>query len=124
MQVRLTNDKIAAMLVAVAGAKEAMLTMGWVEEGEFLVLPAGKNLTMTEVRDVEDARAKLKKAEEQATMRLASRKIEDPAKEALRRQLEADKLERAARGPITEASKATPKGEGRIQQFQPPAKSG
>lgn len=48
-QIRLTNEKIAAVLVTVEHAKEAMLAMGWVEEGEFLVLPAGRNLTMAQV---------------------------------------------------------------------------
>ncbi len=35
-QIRLTNEKIAAVL-AVEGAKTVMLTMGWVEDGNFLV---------------------------------------------------------------------------------------
>ena len=102
-QIRLTNDKIAAVLVAVEGAKAAMLAMGWVEDGEFLVLPAGVQLSMKEVRDIEDAKAKLKKEEEQALMRAAlPKKKEDPEMKRLREQLEADKKERAARGPITQ----------------------
>jgi hypothetical protein len=42
-----------------------MIEMGWREEGECLVLPAGKSLTMREVRDIDDARAALKKREEE-----------------------------------------------------------
>jgi thiol-disulfide isomerase/thioredoxin len=57
-KIRLTNEKIAAVM-AVEGAKTAMLTMGWVEDGEFLVLPAGVRLSMKEVRDIEDAKIKL-----------------------------------------------------------------
>jgi len=45
------------------------MAMGWVEEGEFLVLPKGTNVTMTEVRNVEDAKTKLKKAEQDALFR-------------------------------------------------------
>eukprot|EP00918_Siedleckia_nematoides_P035321 GHVU01076734.1.p1 GENE.GHVU01076734.1~~GHVU01076734.1.p1 ORF type:complete len:185 (+),score=55.44 GHVU01076734.1:26-556(+) len=124
-KIRLTNDKIAAVLVAVEGAKAAMLAMGWVEDGEFLVLPAGVQLSMKEVRDIEDAKAKLKKEEEQALMRAAlPKKKEDPEMKRLREQLEADKKERAARGPITQASVAAPRGQGGIVQFQPPAQSG
>merc|ERR1712166_1546756 len=115
-KIRLTNEKIAAVLVAVEHAKEAMLAMGWVEEGEFLVLPAGRNLTMAQVRDIEDAKAKLKKETEQALMRAACpKKKEDPEMKRLREQMEADKRERAARGPITQDSVATPKGQGGIQ---------
>jgi len=124
-QIRLSNEKIAAVLVAVEGAKTAMLTMGWVEDGEFLVLPAGAQLSMKEVRDIEDAKIKLKKEEEQALMRAAMpKKKEDPEMKRLREQLEADKRERAARGPITQGSVAAPRGNGGIVQFQPPAQSG
>ena len=59
-KIRLTNEKIAAVLVSVEGAKTAMLKMGWVEDGEFLVLPAGVQLSRKEVRDIEDAKMKLK----------------------------------------------------------------
>jgi hypothetical protein len=124
-QIRLTNEKIAAVLVSVEGAKTAMLTMGWVEDGEFLVLPAGVQLSMKEVRDIEDAKLKLKKEEEQSLMRAAlPKKKEDPEMKRLREQLEADKRERAARGPITQGSVAAPRGNGGIVQFQPPAQSG
>jgi len=123
-KIRLTNEKIAAVLVAVEGAKASMLAMGWVEEGEFLVLPSGVHLSMAEVRDIEDRRSKNKKEEEQAMMRMASKKKEDPEVQRLREQLEADKKERAARGPITQSSVAVPKGNGGIVQFQPPPSSG
>ena len=45
------------MITNVPGAKEAMIEMGWKEEGECLVLPAGKSVTMREVREIDDARA-------------------------------------------------------------------
>lgn len=112
-QIRLTNEKIAAVLVTVEHAKDAMLAMGFVEEGEFLVLPAGKNLTMAQVRDIEDAKQKLKKEMDQALMRAACpKKKETEEMKRVREQMEADKRERATRGPITQSSKATPKGQG------------
>ena len=123
-QVRLTNEKIAVVF-AVEGAKECMFEMGWVEEGDFLVLPAGVQLSFNkEVRDIEDAKAKLKKETEQAMMRAAcGKKTETPEMKRLREQLEADKRERAAQGPITKPSVAVPKGQGGIQQFEPPPSS-
>lgn len=123
-KVRLTNEKIAALLVAVEGAKEAMIEMGWVEEGEFLVLPAGVQLAFNkEVRDIEDAKMKLKKAQEHATMLAACKKAEDPEKKRLREQMEADRRERASQ-PITKAVKAAALGNGGFQKFEAPERSG
>lgn len=39
--------------------------MGWREEGECLVLPGGTAVTMRHVREIDDARAALKKWEEE-----------------------------------------------------------
>eukprot|EP00961_Rhodomonas_salina_P109536 1474304-Rhodomonas_salina.1 len=47
-QVRLTNEKIKAALGDVPGAVDVLLEMGWVEEGEFLKLPAGAKVGMAE----------------------------------------------------------------------------
>jgi len=123
-RIRLTNEKISAVLVAVDGAKESMLTMGWVEEGEFLILPAGVQLSMTQVRDIEDAKDKLRKEQEKAMMQGVFKKKEDPEVKRLREQMEADRRERVSQGPITQSSKPTPKGNGGIQQFQPAPSSG
>lgn len=101
-----------------------MITMGWVEEGEFLALPAGTQLTMAQVRDIEDRKDKLKKENEKAFMQGIFKKAEDPEKKKLREQMEADKKERAAKGPITQGSKAVHLGNGaQIQQFQAPPAS-
>mmetsp|Transcript_55341 Transcript_55341/g.113174 ORF Transcript_55341/g.113174 Transcript_55341/m.113174 type:complete len:179 (-) Transcript_55341:309-845(-) len=113
-KVRLTNEKIKAALVDVAGALDVLLEMGWTQEGEFIVLPSGTQMTMMQVRDIDDARNKFKKAEEDAFKKRAFKRTLTPEDEQLRRQLEADKLERAARGPITQASVATAKGTSRI----------
>jgi hypothetical protein len=117
-KVRLTNEKISPLLVEVKGAKEAMMAMGWVEEGEFLVLPKGTNVTMTEVRNVEDAKTKLKKAEQDALFRGVAKKV-DPEMQRLREQMEADKRERLANGPITKSSVAVPKGNGGLGRVEP-----
>ena len=126
-KVRLTNEKIAAVLVQVEGAKQVMLEMGWVEEGEFLVLPARVQLSFNkEVRDIEEAKTKLKKEQEQAMLLGACKKQrqEDPEMKRLREQMEADRKERAA-NPITTGAKAQNLGNGaNVVQFQPPPSSG
>ena len=94
------------------------MEMGWVEEGEFLVLPAGNSVTMREVRDIDAARVALKKAEdEEFKKRIAARNAKNvnPDKARLLQEMAADKAERAARGPITKGSVAVPKGDGVMQ---------
>mgnify|MGYP000167222992 CR=1 FL=1 len=95
-----------------------MLEMGWVEDGEFLILPAGKSVTMREVREIDDARVALKKwEEEEFKKRIAARNRarQDPEKARLLAQMAADRAERAARDPVTQSSVAVPRGEGRVQ---------
>ena len=92
--------------------------MGWVEEGEFLILPAGKSVTMREVREIDDARVALKKwEEEEFKKRIAARNRarQDPEKARLLAQMAADRAERAARDPVTQSSVAAPRGESRVQ---------
>jgi hypothetical protein len=116
-QIRLTNEKIAAVITDVPGAKEAMVEMGWVEEGEFLVLPPGRSVTMREVRDIDDARAALKKLEDEAfKRRIAARNAQkNPDKARLLAEMAADRAERAARDPVTRGSTAVPRGAGTMQ---------
>jgi hypothetical protein len=116
-QIRLTNEKIAAVITAVPGAKEALVEMGWTEEGEFLVLPASKSVTMREVRDIDAARAALKKLEdEEFKKRIAARNARgNPDKARLMAEMAADRAERAARDPVTRGSTAVPRGAGTMQ---------
>ena len=97
----MTNEKIAAVITAVPGAKEALVEMGWTEEGEFLVLPAGKSVTMREVRDIDAARAALKKLEdEEFKKRIAARNARgNPDKARLLAEMAADRAERAGAIP-------------------------
>ena len=113
----MTNEKIAAVITDVPGAKEAMVEMGWVEEGEFLVLPPGRSVTMREVRDIDDARAALKKLEDEAfKRRIAARNAQkNPDKARLLAEMAADRAERAARDPVTRGSTAVPRGAGTMQ---------
>lgn len=99
-----------------AGGAGVLAQIGWVEEtrdGETaLVLPLKVQCTMQQVRAIDDAmKAMVKRMEEDR--RAASRKraadpekSRDPEKARLHAQLEADRRERAARGPVTQGSKA------------------
>ena len=52
-RLRLSNPKIAAALVDVPGAVDALLAMGWerdANDADFLVCPKGVRVTMAEVR--------------------------------------------------------------------------
>eukprot|EP00854_Cymbomonas_tetramitiformis_P022284 gene22284-26883_t len=113
-RIRLTNEKIAAVIGNVPGALELLAHMGWEREGEeFLVLPASVQMSMNEVRAIEAAIAKLEQeAKERARARQAAKKPLDPEKARLRAQLEADRAERAARGPVTQGSVAQQIGNG------------
>ncbi|GAB4815029.1 hypothetical protein N2152v2_002075 [Parachlorella kessleri] len=114
-KVKLTNGKIKAALVDVAGALDAMKLLGWEEAtdetGEpVLMLPKGRNITMAEVRTIQEAQEQVKK-EAKSISRSSSASSMHSSKsskdlEALRAQLEADKAERAAREPVTKGSTA------------------
>ncbi|EFJ42376.1 hypothetical protein VOLCADRAFT_107314 [Volvox carteri f. nagariensis] len=64
-KVRLANPKVKAVLSDTQGAVEALTALGWsLEEADgepVLVVPAGKFMTMQQVRVVEAARDKLAK---------------------------------------------------------------
>ena len=97
-KIRLTNEKIAAVITNVDGAVEAMCEMGWVKEGdgEFLVLPPAKSVSMREVREIDDARRALKKwEEEELKRRIAARNKANacPDKARLLAEMAADRAE-------------------------------
>ena len=114
-KLKLSNEKIHTLLVAVDGAVETLLEQGWqrvsdAEDGDCLVLPPAKHLSMADVRRVEQGAERLTealkvKARSDARARVASA---DPEKERIRLQMEADRRERAARGPVTTGSVAQP----------------
>jgi hypothetical protein len=73
-RIRMSNPKIKDALVD--GALDALLLLGWEKEGEgdeaTLVLPVSKSLTMSDVRDIQNAQQELKK-EKSKSMTLSSR---------------------------------------------------
>jgi len=114
-KIRLTNAKIAEAITNVPGAVDAMVEMGWQKEGEeTLILPPGTRLVFEkDVRAIQNSQDYFKKEiEKEHKRKMQDRKELDPEKLALRQQLEADAKERAARGPVTQSSKAQQLGNG------------
>ena len=120
-----TNAKIKAAFesgkstTSNESAVQCFLTHGWVlEEGEtnerVLKLPEAVQQTFQDVREVTERKETLQKELQAAFRRRVAARSKAAgassggccsAKEALLKQLEADKLERAAKGPVTTGSK-------------------
>ena len=120
-----TNAKIKAAFesgkstTSNESAVQCFLTHGWVlEEGEMnervLKLPEAVQQTFQDVREVTERKETLQKELQAAFRRRVAARSKAAgassggccsAKEALLKQLEADKLERAAKGPVTTGSK-------------------
>merc|ERR1712048_906557 len=97
-RIKLTNPKIAANITDVPNAVALLTEMGWVQEGEELVLPAALRLTHeTHNVGIIDAKDWYKKEAE---------------KEPLMKQMEADRKEKMAEGPVTKSSVAQKLGDG------------
>ncbi|KAL6784546.1 hypothetical protein ACKKBG_A02235 [Auxenochlorella protothecoides x Auxenochlorella symbiontica] len=116
-KVRLGNPRIKAAIIDTPAALEAMLAMGWqqAQEGEESVLLLSKSLSMAVVRDVQEAASRAKKAAQEAQRTAQRAAAAKPAalpgsdsRESLRAMLEADRRERAARGPVSVGSVAQP----------------
>lgn len=121
-KIRLGNPKIEEAIVNVPGAMELLISMGWQynveEDAEHLTLPPKVKLQFQQhARPCDEAAELLQKEQEKAFIRQATQARDTSSSERekaqLRAQLEADRQERAARGPITEPSRRTEKGEGK-----------
>jgi len=108
-KINLTNPKIKAAIADVPNAVGLLQQMGWVMDGESLVLPASVRLSHEEhVVGLIDAQEYYKTANQKEKTRLmkAAKEVHgDVAK--LREQIEADRKERAAEGPVTKGSVPT-----------------
>lgn len=106
--IKLSNPKIAAAITNVPFAVDALLEMGWVHSADGLALPAEVNLNHeVEVVALIDAKDHFKKEEEKERKRkVLARKELDPEREVLQAQMDADRREKAAEGPVTKGSVA------------------
>jgi len=113
-RIKLSNPKIAASITEVPFAVDALKEMGWVEDGDGLSLPADVHLVHErEVVGIIDTKDYYKKEEEkQHRRRVAARKAPDADKDAVMKQMEADRKEKEAEGPVTHGSVAQKLGDG------------
>jgi hypothetical protein len=113
-KIKLTNPKISAAITIVPGAVNLLKEMGWEEADEELVLPASVRLAHEkEIVGIIDAKDWYKKeVEKEHKRQMMARKEQDPEKEALRLQMETDRKEKAAEGPVTKGSVAQKLGDG------------
>jgi len=113
-RIKLSNPKIAASITDVPFAVDVLKEMGWVEDGDGLALPADVRLVHErEVIGIIEAKDYYKKEEENERRRqTAARKALSADKEAVMRQMEADRKEKEAEGPVTHGSVAQKLGDG------------
>lgn len=113
-KINLTNEKIKKAIADVPGAVNALIEMGWQLEGESLVLPATVRLAHeVHVVGIIDAQDHYKsEAEKEKTRQMRASKAVDADTEKLRQQIEADRKEKAADGPVTQSSHAQKLGGG------------
>ena len=111
-KLKLSNAKIIELIVNVPGALDSLRFAGWTEEMEesspVMVLPPSVNLTMHDVKVIDGAIERLAKAKADETRaRMAKAKAPPNAdRDRIRAQMEADRAERAARGPVLQGSVA------------------
>jgi len=113
-KINLTNGKIKSAIADVPNGIQVLTAMGWVQEGESLVLPSTARLAHeVHVVGLIEAQDHYKKAvaKERASQVRAS-KVVDGDLEKVRQQMEADRKEKAAEGPVTKGSVARKLGDG------------
>jgi hypothetical protein len=107
-KINLANAKIKQVVTDVPNAVELLQAMGWQRCDDSMELPNAMRLAH-EVHVVGIIEAqdfyKTKLDKERASQVRASKEV-DAAAEQLRAQIEADRKERAAEGPVTQSSKA------------------
>jgi hypothetical protein len=105
-----SNSKIRSLIVEIEGGLEAMAALGWQqvqEDGEEVLTLAKGAATMAQVRCILEAQQEFKKNDRQLKRTKSSASLPGSEEQAaLRAQIEADRLERATRSPVTADSVA------------------
>jgi hypothetical protein len=113
-KINLTNEKIKKAIADVPNAIDILKEMGWKQEDDSLVLPDAVRLAheihVVGIIEAEDYYKTLSEKERVSQMRAS--KAVDSETEKLRQQIEADRKEKAADGPITKGSVAQSLGNG------------
>jgi hypothetical protein len=107
-KINLSNEKIKKAIADVPNGIELLQEMGWVLEGEALLLPSSVRLAHeVHVVGIIEAQDHYKsEAEKERVRQTRARKEVDEDKEKLRQQMEADRREKTAEGPVTKGSVA------------------
>jgi len=110
---KLTNPKIAASVADAPSMVDALKDMGWVQEGEMLVLPPSVRLAHeVHVVGLIDAKDWWKKeAEDEKRRQMRAGNMDDEQKELIQK-MELDRKEKEAEGPVLHGSVAKKLGDG------------
>jgi len=115
-KINLANEKIRAIITDVPNAIALLNEMGWVREADSLVLPETVRMVHeTHIVGLIEAQDHYKTVCEKEKVRLmrAAKAPTDADAEKTRQQIEADRKEKAAEGPVTQGSKANELGKGK-----------
>jgi len=111
---KMTNAKIAAAIADAPAMLQAMQEMGWVVDADQMTLPPTVRLSHeVHVVGLIDAKDYFKKeAEDERRRQCRASKSVDAGKENLLKQMDLDRKEKDAEGPVTRGSVATKLGSG------------
>jgi hypothetical protein len=111
-KINLTNEKIKKAITDVPNAIDILKEMGWIQEGDSLVLPETVRLAhevhVVGIIDAQDHYKTL--AEKERVSQMRASKTVDTETEKLRQQIEADRKEKAAEGPVTKKQRCSELG--------------
>jgi hypothetical protein len=115
-KINLTNEKIKKLIADVPNAVDLLKEMGWVQEAESLELPSSVRLAHeVHVVGIIEAQDYYKtQAQKEHSRQVRASKDVDGDTAKLREQIDADRKEKAAEGPVTKASKAQKIGDGQV----------
>jgi hypothetical protein len=113
-KINLTNEKIKKAITDVPNAVEVLKEMGWQQQEDFMVLPETVRLAHeVHVVGIIEAQDYYKtQAEKARVSQMRASKAVDADTEKLRQQIEADRKEKAAEGPVTKGSVPQKMGDG------------
>lgn len=114
-KISLTNEKIKKTITDVPNAVEILKQMGWQQQEDFMILPETVRLVHeVHVVGIIDAQDYYKtQAEKARVSQMRASKAVDADTEKLRQQIEADRKEKAADGPVTKGSVPQKMGDGK-----------
>jgi len=113
-KINLTNEKIQKTITDVPSAIDILKAMGWIQEEDSMVLPESVRLAHeVHVVGIIEAQDHYKtQAEKERVSQMRASKAVDADTEKLRQQIELDRKEKAAEGPVTKSSVPQKMGDG------------